>query len=239
MLIPIRDENPYRRFPLVTVLLIAASAYMFFVAAPPTDVNVFQYGSIPCDVLDRCTALSERLVQRFPGRSPWFSVLSSMFMHGNFAHLGGNMLFLWVFGNNVEDRLGHVGYALFYLVCGLAATGTHFAVSSGSPVPIVGASGAISGVLGAYYVLFPRARVLTLVPFLLFIPIEVRAGFLLGMWFLMQLLAGVGGLGMAQGPGVAFLAHVGGFAAGWLILRLIGGRPRRDPVRRWLAYDDD
>jgi membrane associated rhomboid family serine protease len=160
-----------------------------------------------------------------------------MFMHGSLAHLAGNMLFLWVFGNNVEDRLGRVRYLGFYLVCGLAAAFTHIALSMASRTPIVGASGAISGVLGAYLVLWPRARVLTLVPFLFFIPVEVSAGFLLGMWFVLQLLNALGGLGAAESSGVAFFAHVGGFAAGWILIRMLAPRVRRrEPWANWFEH---
>src|SRR5688572_24212733 len=113
-LIPIRDENPYRRFPLVTVLLIAANIWVFF-TVPPSDSNVLHYGAIPCDVLHRCAILSRRLDENFVTRTPLLTVFTSMFLHGNLAHLGGNMLFLWVFGNNVEDRLGRTRFTVFYV----------------------------------------------------------------------------------------------------------------------------
>jgi membrane associated rhomboid family serine protease len=234
MLIPIRDHNPYKRFPIITVVLIAINVWVFLVV-PPTTSAAFHYGAVPCDVLGRCPSLSNRLHSVFPDRSPWLALVTAMFVHGSLAHLGANMLYLWVFGNNVEDVLGRLRYTVFYFVTGLAATMTHFGVSSSSSVPIVGASGAISGVLGAYYVLFPTARILSLVPFLLFIPVEVSAHFLLGMWFLMQLLYGVVGVGSSRGPGVAFFAHVGGFAAGWAMVRGFARRRQPEPDQLWFG----
>jgi membrane associated rhomboid family serine protease len=166
----------------------------------------------------------------------WFAdgraILISMFLHGGLGHLAGNMLYLWIFGDNVEDRLGHVGYALFYLFCGWLATLAHAFTNAGSEVPSIGASGAISGVLGAYLVMFPRARVLTLIPFFYFFRVaELPALLVLGLWFVMQLFSGTYSLGVAdtQSAGVAWWAHIGGFVAGMVLGGLFGKRRRRRP----------
>jgi membrane associated rhomboid family serine protease len=225
LLIPIRDDNPYRRFPFVTLALIAANV-LVFLRAGASPATVFHFGAIPCDVIGRCVRMSADLRASFPGRSPAVSLFTSMFIHGSIAHLVGNMLYLWVFGNNVEDRLGHVRYTLFYFVCGLAAAFAHIAVSGASQIPVVGASGAISGVLGAYLVLWPRARVLSILPAIVLIPVEVSARFLLGMWFVMQLLLALAGVGASRGSGVAFFAHVGGFVAGYVLIRILAPRQR-------------
>ncbi|HVE90948.1 MAG TPA: rhomboid family intramembrane serine protease [Actinomycetota bacterium] len=218
MLIPIRDHNPTRRTPLVTWGLIAVNIWAFLKFGV-SEETVHQFGAIPCDVASRCDFLSTQLEQRFPQRTSLTSIVTSMFMHGSLLHLGGNMLYLWVFGNNVEDRLGHVRYLVFYLVTGVAAAASHILVDSASVIPIVGASGAVAGVLGGYLVMFPRARVTSLVPIFLFWPVQVSAKFLLVMWFVLQVFSGVAGLGAQQGGGVAFFAHVGGFVAGYLIVK--------------------
>ena len=162
----------------------------------------------------------------------------SMFLHGGWLHLGGNMLYLWVFGDNVEDRLGHVKYLFFYLVCGLLATLAHAVMNPESRLPSIGASGAIAGVLGAYVVLFPKQRVTTLIPIFIFITVrEIPAIFLLGFWIIMQLFFGAASMGgdLQSAGGVAYFAHIGGFVAGMVLIILLGGlrRPAR-PV----YYDD-
>jgi membrane associated rhomboid family serine protease len=167
---------------------------------------------------------------------PFLSVLSAMFLHGGLLHLLGNMLFLFVFGNNVEDRLGRVRYLLFYLACGYAATYGFALANPTSQETLVGASGAIAGVLGAYLVLFPRARVTSLIPFLFFIPIWLPAWVVLGSWFVLQWLY-FQGAGTAQGAGVAYLAHVVGFVVGVVLVFVLGGmRVRRPPPPSW-DYD--
>jgi membrane associated rhomboid family serine protease len=229
MLIPIRDLNPTKRFPIVTVVLIALNALAFFATATslvgvPADRTVLHYGAVPCDVLSRCPAISQQLQAAFPGRSPFLTVLTSMFMHSGLLHIGFNMLFLWVFGNNVEDRLGRIRFPLFYLATGFAAAYAHmtFAVATGSgaQVPIVGASGAISGVLGAYIVLWPRATIVSILPLgFFFTTIRTPAWVALGLWFVVQFLGGLAGLGATSGGGgVAYLAHIGGFIAGLLLI---------------------
>jgi membrane associated rhomboid family serine protease len=234
MLIPIRDDNPYKRFPLVTALLIAANVWVYLVVGA-SAAAVEHFGAYPCDLAGTCPAFSAQLRAAFPGRSPLETLFTSMFMHANLLHLGGNMLYLWIFGNNVEDRFGHLRYALFYLVCGVLAAAAHVALSGASTVPFIGASGAISGVLGAYMVLWPRARVLSLVPFLFFLPVEVSAWVLLGLWFLLQVFGALGSIGTPATGGVAVFAHVGGFLAGAAITALFARRPRPHPVDQWFT----
>ena len=170
----------------------------------------------------------------------WVTIFSSMFMHGGFMHFAGNMMFLWVFGDNIEDRLGHVKYLFFYLFTGVVATLAHFAIDPGSQTPLVGASGAISGVLGAYLVLYPFNRVKALVVLYIITVIEVRAVILLGLWFGWQLFQGLISLGLSSQVNVAFFAHIGGFAAGSLImaaLKMASGEPLK-PVNPRRAYED-
>jgi len=213
MFIPLRDENPTRRIPYVTVLLIAANIVIFALgAASPhgLEQNALRFGAVPYEIAHF----------RSPGAPlslpPLLTLLTSLFMHGSLLHLLGNMLYLWIFGNNIEDTLGSFRFALFYLVCGLAAGLTQVAASPGSRLPMIGASGAIAGVLGAYLLLFPGARVVTLV--LVFI-VRVPAAIVLGLWFVLQLLsAGMGG-------GVAWFAHIGGFLAGMGLI--VAGAKRR------------
>ncbi len=171
-----------------------------------------------------------------------FTLFSSMFIHGGFMHLAGNMMFLWVFGDNIEDRLGHVKYLVFYLVAGVAATLSQWVIDTGSQVPLVGASGAISGVLGAYLVIYPHNRIKALIIFYLITVVEMRAMWLLGVWFVWQLIQGSMSLGLSGTVSVAFFAHIGGFVAGMalaaaykLVLRepLIPGRSRVEPWDRW------
>ncbi len=234
MLIPIRDLNPHKRFPIVTVLLIAANALAFFATTRSllglSPEASFQYGAVPCDVVGQCAAFSQRLAQAFPSRSPSLSVLTSMFMHGDILHLGFNMLFLWVFGNNVEDRLGRIRFPIFYFITGLAAAFAHIAFNAGSNVPIVGASGAISGILGAYAILWPRATIISILPLgFFFTTIRTPAWVALGLWFVVQFLGGIIGLGEASGGGVAYLAHIGGFVAGMVLIVPFGLFRDREP----------
>ncbi len=227
MLIPIRDHNPYRRFPIVTVALIAVNVYVFFKVGISQEA-AFRYGAVPCDVVGRCDALSGQL-ETFPDRSPLISVFTSMFMHGSLLHLGGNMLFLWVFGNNVEDRMGRVLFLLFYLSAGVIAAYAQALISPNETIPLVGASGAIAGTLGAYIVMFPHARVLTAVFFFFITMIELPAIIVLGLWFGLQLLSGFGSLGQQVSGGVAFFAHIGGFVFGLITVYAFaaGRRPLR------------
>ena len=226
-MIPLHDDNPTRRKPIVTIALIAACVLIFLwqSALPPQQevAAVYSFGFIPAVLLAGANLSPELAV--IPAGMTLFT---SMFLHGGFMHLAGNMLYLWVFGNNIEDVCGHGRFILFYLLCGLAAAFAQALPDPDSQIPMIGASGAISGVLGAYLVLFPHARVYTLVPIGFVFFVQIKAGWLLGFWFVFQLLSGFGA-NPAEG-GVAFWAHVGGFVAGvpliWL-LRDKSYRPRR------------
>ncbi|MEU3981100.1 rhomboid family intramembrane serine protease [Streptomyces sp. NPDC026672] len=263
MVIPVHDVNPVRRTPWVTYALIGANVLVFLFTpgiagavgesshlAQLCHLQAFldHYAAVPRELihhqLPRAVPTGEvGLGPQGPGcvvgppdydKSPPLSVLTSMFVHGGWLHLLGNMLFLLIFGNNVEDRMGHVRYLLFYVVCGYAA-GYGFAVlNAGSGDPLIGASGAIAGVLGAYLVLYPRARVWVLVPFLVFLPLRLPAWMVLGFWFALQAVYssghGVGGTGT-----VAYAAHVVGFVAGMLLaLPLRPGTPPPPEPRRLL-----
>jgi membrane associated rhomboid family serine protease len=232
---PYRDDNPTLRPAVVTYLIIAINvAVWVFVQGVGTDPaltrSVCQLGLIPGELLHRLPPGYE--VPVGPGvacvvgaGSSWYTVLTSMFLHGGWFHLIGNMWFLWLFGNNIEDSMGRSRYLPFYLICGLTAAALQTLLNPGSAVPMVGASGAISGIMGAYVVLYPRVRVHLLVVLVVFITrIEVPAYVMLGYWFLLQLLGGTSTIGTQQG-GVAFWAHVGGFVAGAALIQLF-----RDPV---------
>jgi len=225
--LPLRDNVPTRHFPVVTVLLILANALVWWWQLTGTSVeaDVYRYGYYACSVSGPCVFQ--------PGvpeaeLSWWASAFTSMFMHGSWGHIVGNMLFLWVFGNNVEDALGRVRFLVWYLLAGLAAVATQTVVTLafGSPeeasTPMIGASGAVSGVLGAYLLLLPTAKVLTLFGWLV---VEVPALLYLGFWFLFQLWAGgYAVLYPETGGGVAFFAHVGGFVFGALTVHAVATR---------------
>ncbi len=214
-MIPLRDDNPTRSTPVVNVALIALCVIVFLwqVMLPEREAGqaVYLLGFIPAVFFGRAD-LAQHWI------APELSIVTSMFMHGGWMHLLGNMLYLWIFGDNVEDRVGHARYVVFYLVCGLVAALAQGLADMSSTVPMIGASGAISGVLGAYIVLYPRANVLVALPLLIvFYTMRVPAWVVLGMWFAGQLLSS---LSAQQGAGVAFGAHVGGFVAGVLLIRL-------------------
>ena len=222
--IPLRDNVPTRRFPIATVALIAINLGVWlFYQVPDLEQSVVEIGFLPCEVDHTCSD---------PGVRWPLDALTSMFAHGSWLHIIGNMLFLWIFGNNVEDRLGRLRFLVFYVLSGFAALALQawITLALGSPgeasIPNVGASGAIAGVLGAYLFLYPAARVLTLVPiFILLAPIEIPALFFLGFWFLFQLWMGSFSLVAPDaGGGVAFFAHVGGFVFGLLAVWPFGGR---------------
>jgi membrane associated rhomboid family serine protease len=229
--IPLRDANPTRRTPVITIGLIAACAVVFAwelgvqASGGLAGLEAFfaRHGAVPAEI----TAAAGR--GAFVSE-PALDVLSSLFLHAGWFHLIGNMLYLWIFGNNVEDRLGRIRFLLFYLAGGIAATLAHVAIEPSSTLPLVGASGAIAATLGAYLVLFPGARILSLVFLVFFYQlISVPAILVLGFWFVLQLIDGFASLGAptAEG-GVAFFAHIGGFVAGALValpLRLRSARP--------------
>jgi membrane associated rhomboid family serine protease len=232
---PIRDDNPHFLPPIVTIGLIAMNAASWLLiqglgAEGPLGRSVCELGLIPGELLGRLPpgtafALTPRTSCVLGVAPVWHTPLTSMFLHGGWLHLIGNMLFLWIFGNNVEDSMGHVRFLVFYLLCGLAAAALQIAFQPDSPVPMVGASGAIGGVMGAYIVLYPRVRVHMLVVLGFYVTtISVPAAFMLGYWFVIQLLGGATSIGAGPGGGTAFWAHVGGFAAGMLLIF-----PFRDP----------
>jgi membrane associated rhomboid family serine protease len=222
-MIPLRDRNPSGSFPSVTLALIAANTLVFLYEVqlgPELRHFVARFALTPAEVTGDVLYGTASLA----GTAMPF--VTSMFLHGGWLHLIGNMWFLWIFGDNVEDTLGSFRYLLFYLACGLGAAGIHFAISPSSTAPTLGASGAIAGVLGAYAILFPGARVLTLVPIFLFLQImELPALVVLGLWFVLQLFNGSFALSSSAGPGIAWWAHIGGFLVGALLILLV--RPRR------------
>ncbi len=232
-MIPLRDANPTRRAPLVTLILIAACFIVFawelgvLASSGEAGLNQFltDHGAVPADV-------SRALASREIASDAALDVLTSLFLHGGWLHLLGNMLFLWIFGNNVEDRLGRAAFLVFYLVGGIGAALTQVAIDPASTVPVVGASGAIAATLGAYIVLFPRARILSLVFLGFFYQLmEVPALLVLGSWFVLQLIDGIASLGLSSATegGVAFFAHIGGFVAGLVIALAIRARQPRPP----------
>jgi membrane associated rhomboid family serine protease len=220
MFIPIKDLNPRRSFPAVTLLLIlvnvAVFAYQFTLPPGAEKAFLLAYADVP----SRLPALFSGQV----GAAVFLPFLTSMFLHAGILHIAGNMLFLWIFGDNVEDFFGHLGYLFFYFVCGIAASLAHDFSNLHSGVPALGASGAISGVMGAYLVLYPRARVLTLV-FIFLVPIP--AVVILGWWFILQILGGLSAVGMQATGGVAWWAHIGGFLMGVLLTLVFRLRGRR------------
>lgn len=222
-MIPLRDTQPSYTFPFITIALIVlnVAAFLYEFSLGDYELNFFiaHHGLIPA-------------------RFQWEDVLSSIFLHGGWMHLIGNMWFLWIYGDNVEDILGHAQYLVFYLLCGVAATMAHILFNMDSRVPVVGASGAIAGVMGAYVVKFPHSRITTLVPVFVFLTtVDVPAYFILLYWFVIQFFSGVGSMGhshLSQG-GVAWFAHVGGFLAGVGLILVMRTRERwrHRPGLRW------
>jgi membrane associated rhomboid family serine protease len=218
MFIPLKDLNPRRTFPIVNTLLIVTNIIAFLyqvsltLSLSPRSYNALMtaYSTVPA----RIPAF---LAGRMSPEAALLPLFTSMFLHSGILHIAGNMLFLWIFGDNVEDFFGHLPYLLFYLFCGIGSDLTHVLFNIHSTIPAVGASGAISGVMGAYIVLYPRARILTLV-FIFFLPIP--AVIVLGAWFALQFLSGVGSLGMVATGGTAWWAHIGGFLIGMAITSL-------------------
>jgi membrane associated rhomboid family serine protease len=226
-MIPLRDAIPSQSSPAVTVLLITLNVLAFLYElslGKALDVFIMQYGAVPLRFILAGQMEEVSTVERF------LPIFTSMFLHGGWLHLGGNMLYLWIFGDNVEDRLGHVRFLLFYLACGLAAALAQIYINPTSKIPMVGASGAVAGVLGAYLVLFPHARVLALIPIVFFFQIvELPALLFLGFWFLMQFLNGAISITAATYAtgGVAWWAHIGGFVSGVVLGYLFPKRKRK------------
>ena len=238
-MIPLRDDNPSRTFPIITIVLIAANVVVFLADLSAGGALTRAFAMVPRYVTHFPTAI-------IPGTSVpvWATLFTMMFLHGGWVHIGGNMLYLWIFGNNTEDELGHGRYLLFYFACGLAAEVIQIAVSPGSRVPTIGASGAIAGVLGAYLVLFPDARVTTLIFALFIFIVQIPARIVLGFWFLLNLydtlISTAATLHHSQASGgVAFAAHVGGFATGWLLVRFTGRPPERSRSYQRPRFFDD
>ena len=239
-MLPLRDSVPGRTIPYVTVGLIVANFLVWFweLRSPGVDVHVFRDGYYPCTLHGPC-----HLLPGFHGL-PWYEgVFTGMFMHASWEHILGNMLFFWIFGNNVEDALGSLRFLVWYLVAGFAAFALQtfvtleFAGTSAASVPNIGASGAIAGVLGAYFVLLPRARVLTVIFFGIILIREIPAFWFLLIWFGLQLWSG--GLSFLQpqsGGGTAFFAHIGGFAFGAATILLLARRRRQAPTSRYPVY---
>ena len=238
---PYRDDNPTILTPYVTVAIIAANIAVWVVFQGMGNEQrlaqtVCEMGLIPGDLLHRLPVGYEFAVGggyacRVDVGSSWYTVLTSMFLHGGWLHLLGNMWFLWLFGNNVEDVMGHVRFLAFYLICGFAAAAAQILIDPTSAVPMVGASGAISGVMGAYVVLYPRVRVHTIVWFILLFKWTVPAWLMLGYWFLLQLI----GAGLNPVGGVAVWAHIGGFVAGSLLITIFRNPALQEQRERLLA----
>lgn len=220
-MIPIRDELPTRRFPFITVILIAINIFIFLfeILIGQGLEPFFRYGGLVPASLWGKAELSTSFI------SPWFTLFSSMFLHGNILHLGSNMLYLWIFGNNVEDFLGRFHYLIFYLISGMFAGLVHALLFPSSTIPTIGASGAIAGVMGGYLILFPGARVVVMLIFGFFVTfVRVKAILVLGIWILLQVVSGLTSLGMSSRGGVAWFAHIGGFLLGMLWCKIVANR---------------
>ena len=231
-MIPLYDDNPRSVFPIVTIGLILLNVAVFVWQMVTPDALMYQYTMVP-----------SAITSGEPGRLPveggaiaigtaiqpaWLTMFSSMFMHGGLAHIGGNMLYLWIFGDNIESDLGHAKFLVFYLLVGLAAALAHIMGGPDSPIPTLGASGAVAGVMGGYILLHPRADVHSLVPLGFFVTlIRVPAFIVLGVWFVYQILLNSMGQLTPGGGGVAYLAHIGGFVAGLILIKLFGPNTRR------------
>ena len=263
-MLPLRDDNPTRHLPFVTLAIIAANVVAFLLWQPTFGTATEQQAFFFCNALipyevthqtnlaDGGAAARTELEEQIPGetesearddqqflnrecgdKSWWQSIFVAMFLHGGWLHIGGNMLYLWIFGNNVEDKIGIVAYPLFYVASGIAATAAQIALSPNSVIPNLGASGAIAGVLGAYLFMVPRRRVMTLVIFFFITFVYLPAWVVLGGWFILQLFSGVGELGRdvtSAGSGVAFWAHIGGFAFGALVALVFFPKERYNAI---------
>ena len=224
-MIPLRDQIPTRKVPVVNYLLIAANIFVFvlqWLAGPQQEQLVYQFALIPVHFTN---ALSLGDVA---------DIFTSMFMHAGLAHIGGNMLYLWIFGDNVEDSMGHGRYLIFYLAGGVVASLTHILTNPNSQIPTVGASGAIGAVLGAYLVLYPQSRVLTLIPLGFFLRLTLLpASLVLGLWFVLQFFQGLLSLGGPDVGGVAFWAHIGGFLVGVVLAKLLSQKRKPEYTVYW------
>jgi len=212
-MIPLKDDNPTRTFPFVTILIIVTNIvvyiYQLTLGQKAETLFILRAGAIPYEIIRFADIHPLAFIP------PPLTLFSAMFIHGGFLHVAGNMLYLWIFGDNIEDRLGHFRFIVFYLLSGLIASLAHIIILPNSTIPMIGASGAIAGVLGAYFLLYPRARVLTLVFFFFFVDIvRIPALVFLGLWFVFQILSSAGG------GGIAWYAHIGGFIGGAVLVKL-------------------
>jgi membrane associated rhomboid family serine protease len=225
-MIPYKDDNPTERFPFLTISFIVINVVVFFaeIMAPSHLGRIaYQYGAIPHSLL------TFRDVQPI---HPVLTLFTSMFMHGSILHLASNMLYLWIFGNNIEDKLGYVKFILFYILCGVAAAYSHALTNPSSTTPMIGASGAVSGILGAYLLLFPRARVHTLIFLGFFIQVvRLPAVIVIGFWIVIQFINGMVSTGQASHGGVAWFAHIGGFIVGISCIKIFLMRRKRHYYR--------
>lgn len=249
-MIPIADDNSDRKLvPVVNYILIAINILVFIMyQGMGSNLNfTYSYATIPAEILTGHDIVTNPVWVADPiggqmveipglGVTPipvWFTLITSMFMHGGFAHLGGNMLYLWVFGDNLEDRLGHIRYLVFYLLCGIIASLSHvftdYLFGENHLIPSLGASGAISGIMGGYLLLFPTRRVTV---FIVFLFIRIPAFIVLGAWILLQLANGTGFLGGSEASGIAYAAHIGGFIAGLVLIKKFHPATKVQPVRR-------
>lgn len=224
-MIPIRDQIPTRRVPYINYILIAANILVFvlqWLAGSNQEDLVYQFALIPASFTSGISLANVS------------DIFTSMFMHAGLAHLGGNMLYLWIFGDNVEDSMGHGRFLLFYLIGGLVASLAHIFTNPASQIPTVGASGAIAAVLGAYLVLYPNSKVLTIIPLGFFLRMTmIPAAIVLGLWFVLQLFSGVLSMGGPDVGGVAFWAHIGGFVAGVILAKIFARKRYQDTMVRW------
>lgn len=219
-MIPLKDDNPTRTFPFVTIFIIAANIaiYIYQLTLGPKGEEFFvlRAGAIPYEITHFID------IYPFSVIPPPLTLFSAMFIHGGLFHVGGNMLYLWIFGDNIEDRLGHFRFIIFYILTGLIASLAHIIMMPDSKIPMIGASGAIAGILGAYFLLYPRAHVRTLVFFFFFVDIvKIPALIFLGLWFAFQLLSS------GAGGGIAWYAHIGGFIGGVVLIKLFEIKKRR------------
>lgn len=223
MILPLYDENPTRTFPIMTILLIIANVFVFLLES-----------SLPSAELESFIRAFAFIPSEFVKNAQLSSIFTAMFMHGGFIHIAGNMLYLWIFGNNIEDALGHFKFLLFYLTCGLVATLAQFAVDPASTVPTLGASGAIAGVLGGYLLLYPSAQIVSLVPLLFFVTLyRLPAIIVIGLWFVIQFANGYFSLqASSAAAGIAWFAHIGGFISGILLIMMISKKRIRKKLFR-------
>lgn len=228
MLLPLSDDNTGRRStPYVVYLFLAINIVVFILQFTQGDRFTLGYAAVPFEIINNTDLVGERGgIPQVPGPAPiWLTLFSSMFMHGGFMHIAGNMLYLWVFGDNIEDNFGHLKFAIFYVICGLFASFSQILLDPQSVIPTLGASGAIAGVLGAYLVMFPKNRVNSLLPLgIIWTTVNVPAWVMLGLWIVLQFFSQVAAISshtaQTRGGGVAYMAHIGGFIAGMILVFL-------------------